>query len=57
MDINVSKIMKERGVGQVGELGDNEGVGVVEKYFFTWLSRPPSVLECDLTIIRPDMAK
>ena len=33
MDINVSKIMKGRGVGQVGELGDEEGVGVVEKYF------------------------
>ena len=41
MDIDVSKIMKERGVGQVGELGDKGGVGDVEKYFFTWLSRPP----------------
>ena len=34
MDIDLSKIMKRRGGGHVGELGDNEGVGVFSKFLF-----------------------
>ena len=33
-DINVSKIMKRRGSGHVGEPGDDEGVGIFEQFLF-----------------------
>ena len=35
------KIMKGRGNGHVGEPGDHEGVGIFDKFFSAWFSRPP----------------
>ena len=34
MDIDLSKIMKRRGGGHAVELGDHEGVGILEKFLF-----------------------
>ena len=42
MDINVSKIMKRRGGGHVGELGDHEGVGILEKFLCYMVKQSPT---------------
>ena len=41
MDIDLSKIMKRRGGGHVGELGDNEGVGIFSNFLFNVAQEAP----------------